>query len=517
MGDGGNTIPASHMANLKHPDGTYWVDQTGGQSSHKKPFWCPGTVQKMRMYLYADHNGVFRFESQLSEPGLETEADFKNFTQWQSINVDPETKYFKSDGVTPILGNNCTTPGREDPWSVQTPHCRDTVWAEFPVHIPHNMEAGNTVVRWLWYGAMTLDESYVYGPEHSLFLNCMDVEVGTPEQCGCTGGTLNACKESCSSDTGIWDGSFDKFIGNTDFCSHCGKFGVADCSFICAGGDDGGSGAGCQQSACDSGQYSFHEDGWHISVTAAQAGGKSPYRAFAYLPFCNGQQISQCVEEPFTFAISFRTDDMSGWGAYVKFLFWTDSGNIIGLLPPGASAAKGNSSFRLLAFPQDDLPNTWLGEMVIEDGQWYDARITFNGGGSVTLVVGNFSVTNPNFGVNIGGDGNGPQLGVYSFDYGGERTSDQFKLTIGSIEGPAGTDQHHSCEESCLASCDSGVDPVPTPPTPPSPPAPTPGKGPGNCCWGAPDDTCATIGDCHLDAEAFQDCLRSCASRCPSV
>merc|ERR1712224_371918 len=169
------------------------------------------------------------------------------------------------------------------------------------------------------------------------------------------------------------------------------------------------------------------------------------------------------------------------------------------------------------AFPQDDLPNTRLGEMVIEDGQWYDAHISFNSG-AVTLTVGEFSWTNPNFGVDIGGDGDGPQLGVYSFDYGGQRTSESFSLTIGSIEGPSGSDDHHACEATCLENCDSGVDPVPTPPTPPTPPAPTPGKGPGNCCWGAPDDTCDSVSDCHLDAwcGSSEDTCKNCAGKwCP--
>merc|ERR1712048_348786 len=105
-----------------------------------------------------------------------------------------------------------------------------------------------------------------------------------------------------------------------------------------------------------------------------------------------------------------------------------------------------------------------------------------------------------------------------SFDYGGQRTSESFSLTIGSIEGPAGSDEHHECEATCLANCDSGVDPVPTPPTPPTPPAPTPGKGPGNCCWGAPDDTCESVSDCHLDAwcGSSEDVCTNCAGKwCP--
>ena len=88
---------------------------------------------------------------------------------------------------------------------------------------------------------------------------------------------------------------------------------------------------GCDPSACSSKQYSFSEGGWTIAVDAALARGKAPYRAFAYLPFCGGSAIGSCVSgDDFSFAVSFKTEDFAGWGAYSKLLFWTDSGNILG-------------------------------------------------------------------------------------------------------------------------------------------------------------------------------------------
>merc|ERR1712232_711101 len=38
-------------------------------------------------------------------------------------------------------------------------------------------------MRWIWYGAMTTDGKRAIGPEPSLFVNCVDVVIGTPEQC----------------------------------------------------------------------------------------------------------------------------------------------------------------------------------------------------------------------------------------------------------------------------------------------------------------------------------------------
>ena len=75
-------------------------------------------------------------------------------------------------------------------------------------------------------------------------------------------------------------------------------------------------------------------------------------------------------------------------------------------------------------------------------------------GSSATLTVAGQSWTNPAFGVDVAGDTNGPQLGVYSFDYSGsKRTVTSAKLTIGSFSGPGGSAGHHTCQFNCLRDC----------------------------------------------------------------
>lgn len=388
-------------------------------------------------------------------------------------------------------------------------------------------------MRWFWYGAMKTDGERVNGPEHSLFVNCKDVVVGTPEQCHksqCSGGSLGACMGACPAETGKWDGSFKKFIGNDQFCSHCGNFGIADCSYICAGGGASGGGGGCDAAACSSGEYSFGDQGWNITISDAIAGGKAPYRAFAYLPFCHGAKMSSCLSNDFSFSVSFRTDDMAGWGAYVKLLFWTDSGNILGLLPSGAPGAKGSTSYRLLIFPKDDYPNNWQAEVVITDGQWYDANIHIQGTTATVSVAG--GQWTADLGVDFSGDSNGPQVGAYSFDFGGgKRTSTSASITLGAIKGPGSSQDRHSCQYKCLQECDSGSVPSPPSPSPPapsppgpSPPAPTPAPpspppSQGQCCWGGA--TCAATTDCHPDpycGASEGNCKGNCAGVwCPKL
>lgn len=167
---------------LQTPEGAPWVDPNGGSDQCPQPFWCPGTSVPIRFFLYADHNGVFRWESQRAAPGAETEAGFTNFTSWQSINIDEESSYYELDGETPLKAGYCR--GQSDaPWDPHKVHCRDNSLAETSLKVPDDMQAGQTVIRWLWYGAMKTDGTRVTGPEHSLFLNCFDVMIGTPEQC----------------------------------------------------------------------------------------------------------------------------------------------------------------------------------------------------------------------------------------------------------------------------------------------------------------------------------------------
>jgi len=172
--------------------------------------------------------------------------------------------------------------------------------------------------------------------------------------------------------THAWSSAFAPFVGNNDFCD-CG-FGRG-CGYICAGGGSSGGGGGCPNDACSSGQYSFDAaTGWRIEVPKALGGGKVPYRAFAYLSFCDGKQMSQCwskaATSPMVFSFSFMTTDLAKWGAYSKLLFWTDSGNIMGLLPPGTAAAKqkGLTAAALVAFPTTDFPNGWADKLDVVDG-----------------------------------------------------------------------------------------------------------------------------------------------------
>ena len=162
---------------------------------------------------------------------------------------------------------------------------------------------------------------------HTHTRTSLDAVVGTPKQCGspappppsppppgCASKTLESCMAACPAESGPWDGGFGGFASaRNSFCSKCGNFGVADCAYVCAGGGSAGGGGGCDQTACSSGQYAFGADGWEITLTKAIAGGKTPYRAFAYLPFCHGKKIGSCVNtDAFSFSVSFRTDDFAG-------------------------------------------------------------------------------------------------------------------------------------------------------------------------------------------------------------
>ena len=49
----------------------------------------------------------------------------------------------------------------------------------------------------------------------------------------------------------------------------------------------------------------------------------------------------------------------------VKTLFWTDAGNILGVLGAGA-AANADHAAKVVVFPGDDFPNTWDGELAFE-------------------------------------------------------------------------------------------------------------------------------------------------------
>lgn len=220
-----------------------------------------------------------------------------------------------------------------------------------------------------------------------------------------------------------WSGTFVPYVGNTKFCTDCAVYGTQNkCGFICCGGA-GGEANPCSSDVCSSGQYTFtKENGWQINTTLAQAKGHTPYRAFAYLPFCYGESISSCWgsgDHSFTFDL--MTKDMSGWGIYVKLFFWTDSGNIIGLLPPGAIGAKQHNppvtTYSIIAFPDSDYPNNFKGQIAIVDETWYHIECKFSGT-SVTLNVNQTTVATSTISA-VGTTDNGPQLGMYGFDFSG--------------------------------------------------------------------------------------------------
>merc|ERR1712061_658461 len=105
---------------------------------------------------------------------------FQSFTDWRSINFDSDTHYYMEDGVTDVPDGKCFSG---EPWDWSVPHCREKAWANYSVRIPDDMPTGPMVLRWIWRGAVDKDLNYVDGPEKSLFVNCADVIIGTPEQC----------------------------------------------------------------------------------------------------------------------------------------------------------------------------------------------------------------------------------------------------------------------------------------------------------------------------------------------
>jgi len=169
----------SGYTNLKDRNGDYWIDQTGGNDT--VPVWCPSQTIPYNFFLYADHNGIFQFQSMPGKPGEEKEELFKPFTNWKSINMDNDTTYYAVDGTTPLTPGLCQ--GGTIPWSPSLPHCRDLSLYKSSFTLPASITPGATILRWVWYGAMTVDGKRVVGPEPSLFVNCKDVIIGTPQQC----------------------------------------------------------------------------------------------------------------------------------------------------------------------------------------------------------------------------------------------------------------------------------------------------------------------------------------------
>jgi len=242
---------------------------------------------------------------------------------------------------------------------------------------------------------------------------------------------------SLSMCTVTWNGSFIPYVGNTKFCTDCAQYGPQNkCGFICAGGGSGGPNT-CSSDVCSSGQYTFTADkGWQIKTTKAQSKGHIPYRAFAYLPFCYGASMGSCWNSGnHEFSFNLMTSGMAGWGVYVKLLFWTDSGNILGLLPPGAPGAKQHqppvTSYSLIGFPDSDYPNNFKGQMAIKDDTLYHIDLQF-AGTSVTINVNGTKLATGTISA-VGTTDNGPQIGMYGFDYGGTSTSDVSSIFLNNL------------------------------------------------------------------------------------
>lgn len=245
----------------------------------------------------------------------------------------------------------------------------------------------------------------------------------------------------CSCNAGTeWNGGFARYALGEDFCSQ--NFGGAN-PWISGGSNGGFSGA----AACVT-EYTFKENYWQILV-GQDALGKSPHRAFAYAQFCNGKAYRECwTSEKVTFSFSLMVEGLSLTGAYVKVLFWTDAGNILGLLPP--SHPKGDGKLRLITFMTDDYPNSWNGEKEIQESVWYHIQVVFTPAtGAVELQLDSQPFDDGSVPVNMLAATNGPQLGVYSFDYATQSwPTDGMKLYLGD-----------ACIGAASGTCPSGKGP----------------------------------------------------------
>jgi hypothetical protein len=153
-------------------------------------------------------------------------------------------------------------------------------------------------------------------------------------------------------------------------------------------------------------------EGWKISVTQ----GAMPYRACAFVQFCNGRPIGECWTTPtVTFSFSFKTAGLQAMSTYVKLLFWTDSGNILGFVPPNHPRAGGQ--YKLITFPQDDYPNTWKSDIAVQDDRWYHMEVIFTPSTKgVKLRLDGADLDESTIpAANMETDTNGPQLGAYVF------------------------------------------------------------------------------------------------------
>merc|ERR1712187_916438 len=168
----------------------------------------------------------------------------------------------------------------------------------------------------------------------------------------------------------------------------------------------------------------------------ARAEGKTPYRAFVYTKFCNGKLLSDCgwaEGKTMKFSFSIKSENMKNNGNYVKTLFWTDNGNILGFVP--SQHPNGDGKYRLITFPDGDYPHKWEKEMEIEDNSWYRIGVQFTpGANSVEVAVNGIPMGSGKVPKNMLEEKeNGPQLEVYSFNYGSKGTSDSIKFHLKDV------------------------------------------------------------------------------------
>jgi len=333
-------------------------------------------------------------------------------------------------------------------------------------HLPQGAEGYRKV-----YNGQGPEEQYLVGPAIATYGSC---DANTP---GCLGlgivpiptdSTSPSAATSTTSETSVvtspsdagctctssteWTGDFSQYASDQDFCSQ--NFGGSN-PWISAGGGPGTSGGFSGAGPCTSGQYAFQEDGsWHILAGQEDALGVMPYRAFAYAQFCNGKAYSECWttgEAAFSFSLMVR--GVSQTGAFVKVLFWTDSGNILGLVP--ASHPKGEGKLRLVAFMTDDYPNSWDFELEISESTWYHIQVAFQAStGAAEVSVNGVVLGSGTLPVNMLAATTGPQIGIYSFDYGTSWPAEGVVLSLADV-----------CIGTVAGTCRSGVIASPTEPS----------------------------------------------------
>lgn len=90
--------------------------------------------------------------------------------------------YFMSDGLTQIPNGYCWSG---DVWSPKTDGCMSYMFAETTLELPTSLQEGDVVIRWRWHGSTDTDGKILVdaASERSLFINCKDVIIGSPEVC----------------------------------------------------------------------------------------------------------------------------------------------------------------------------------------------------------------------------------------------------------------------------------------------------------------------------------------------